>query len=204
MARDAELLSRAENGAPGCRVYAWDGPWISLGRQQSAAHDLLGSNPVPWVMRPTGGRAVLHGHDVTVGLAVPLPMLVQPGESAERLSRSVRTVYRRLAAPLVSALNACGMPAALAEHTPFSGHGPKSADCFAHISPNDIVDRQTGLKACGCALRLTARAVLVQASIPNGRPLIDPRLVFAQPQPASYRTWDSAPFAEALRMHLWK
>ena len=195
MAADAHLLEAAEGGEMGCRVYSWDGPWISLGKQQLAERDLLDPNLVPWVMRPTGGKAVLHGHDVTVGLALPLAVLAEDGES---LSRSVRKVYRRIAAPLVAALNDCGICAALGEDTPFARRGVRSADCFAHVSANDIVDARTGLKVCGCALRLTATAVLVQASIPNGRPLVDPQEVFAIPQSPACMEWEGEGFSEAL------
>ena len=192
MARDRELLAHAEQGEPGCRVYVWEGPWISLGSNQNPQQDLLDVNLVPWVMRPTGGKAVLHGNDVTVGLALPLA-LVQGANV-----RSLKSIYGAIAKPLIKALNDCGLPAALAEETRFSGRGPKSADCFAHVSPNDIVHRELGFKLCGCALRLTATAVLVQASIPNGRPLIDPQELFAIPQTAEFVKWDDGRFADAL------
>lgn len=198
MARDAELLQLAEEGKPSFRVYGWNGPWVSLGFQQVAERDLLDANLVPWTKRPTGGKAVLHGHDVTVGLALPLTAIGDP----EKLSRSVRTVYRAIAEPLVRALNDCGVPAALAEETRFAGRGPRSADCFAHVSPNDIVNTVTGMKACGVALRLTSGAVLVQASIPNGKPLIDPQQLFAQPAPVSNSEWDTRGFFEAFEYRL--
>jgi lipoate-protein ligase A len=198
MARDRELLAGAEAGVGGCRVYSWDGPWISLGLMQNPERDLLPTNPVPWVVRPTGGKAVLHGHDVTVGLALPLAELVKEGEQVERLSRSVKAVYRRVIAPLVVALRACGLPAKIAEDTRFVGGRGKTADCFAHVSPNDVVHEVTGQKVCGCALRLTSTAVLVQASIPNGPPLVDPRLVYAAPAAMSAFRWDATGFAAAL------
>ncbi len=199
MARDAALLERAEDGERLCRVYRWTGPWVSLGYWQRPERDLLPGNPVPWVARPTGGKAVLHGHDVTVGLAWPLADLAEPGEDPATLSRSVRRVYRRVVAPLVDALRSCGLPAALAEQTPFVASAGRTADCFAHVSPNDVVDERTGLKVCGCALRISPRAVLVQASIPNGPPLVDPSLVFERPAVYSSHRWEDVPFAERLR-----
>ncbi|HEY3783635.1 MAG TPA: hypothetical protein VGL56_21330 [Fimbriimonadaceae bacterium] len=195
---DVALLESAERGVPGWRVYGWDGPWISLGKQQVASRDLLNPDLVPWVMRPTGGLAVLHGHDVTVGLALPLSSI----SSMEDLSRSVRRVYRFLAAPLVAALHECGLDVCLGENSGFAGTGVKSADCFAKVSPNDIVYRSSGLKACGCALRLTSSAVLLQASIPNGRPLVDPAIVFAEPHSPIGEAWDSSRFNEALSKRL--
>jgi lipoate-protein ligase A len=194
MALDVGLLEHAERGRSGWRVYGWDGPWVSLGKQQAASFALLDPDLVPWVVRPTGGLAVLHGHDVTVGLALPLS-LISPSED---LSRSVRRVYRFLAAPLVSALQECGLDVCLGEDSGFVGRGVKSADCFAKVSPNDIVYRASGVKACGCALRLTSSAVLLQASIPNGHPLVDPSLVFADPHIPKGEKWDASGISSAL------
>lgn len=191
MERDRSLLVEAEKGIAGCRVYRWDGPWVSLGASQNPRRELLDSELAPWVMRPTGGKAVLHGHDETVGLAVPLDVL---GVS----SRSVKAAYRAVVGPLVEALNRCGLTCVLAEGTRYVGSGPRTADCFAHVSPNDIVDPRTGMKVCGCALRLTEKAVLVQASIPNGVPLIDPQRLFAQPAVVNPVRWDGDSLAEAL------
>lgn len=195
MERDGELLARAEGGMPGARVYQWTGPWISLGMSQSPARDLLNPDMVPWVMRPTGGKAVLHGHDQTIGLAVPCRALgVDP--------RSLKAAYRAIIPPIVAALNHCGLECALAEETKFSNTGVKTVDCFAHTSPNDVVDPRTGFKVCGCALRLTELAVLVQASVPNGPPLADPQLLFARPQLAIAPRWNPEGLSEALESFL--
>jgi len=223
MRRDASLLDAAEKeGRLGWRVYGWAGPWVSLGMLQDPTRDLLDPDLIPWVMRPTGGKAVLHGHDITVGMAVPLALISErTRESEERLARSVKTVYRWIIAPIVEALRECGLPASLAENTRFGaarirhpnplpeGRGelrnqqseirnPTSPDCFGHVSPNDVVDERTGQKVCGCALRLTRRAVLLQASIPAGPPLLDPRRVFAHAALAPPPKWDATAFREAL------
>jgi lipoate-protein ligase A len=199
MRLDAGLLAAAEAGEPGWRVYDWDGPWVTLGRFQTPERDLLPGCPVPWVLRPTGGRAVLHGHDVTVGLAVPLTVVAASGEDPARLGRSVRRAYRAVAEPLIAALRACGVPAILGERTRWAGpKAARSADCFAAVSAADIVDERTGQKVCGCALRLTGRAVLAQASIPARRPLIDPGLVYRYPAPVSWVRLDGESFAGEL------
>lgn len=202
MQRDSELLVRAEAGVASARVYGWEGAWISLGKQQIAGRDLSNPNLVPWVMRPTGGKAVLHGHDITVGMAFPLAALPS-GLPPELLSRSVTAVYRLVIAPLVRALNRAGAQVALGEDTAFCNKGARTVDCFANLSPNDVVDTATGRKACGCALRLTSTAVLVQASIPNGPPLVDPRRVFPDAQPSqSIVEIDKHQFAGFLRSEL--
>ncbi len=144
-------------------------------------------------MRPTGGKAVLHGHDVTVGLAAPIALL-----GAER---RLKPVYRAVVEPIAAALRVCGVRARLAEDTRYAGSGVRSADCFAFSSANDVIDEDTGQKVCGCALKLTEKAVLLQASIPNGAPLVDPARVIRNAALIP-RTWDSSKFAEALEESL--
>jgi len=202
MRLDCELLEAAEEGVAGCRLYSWSGPWITLGKYQNPSRDLVEGCEVPWVMRPTGGKAVLHGHDLTVGFAVPLALLASAEWPAEKLERSIKPVYRAMAAPMISALRACGLPAALGEDTRFVGNGPRVADCFAHVSANDIVDERTGLKVCGCALKVTQRAALVQASIPAGKPLVDPATVIVGGKALVAAKWDSQGFAAELRRAL--
>lgn len=191
MARDRALLDGADRGTPGARVYRWTRPWVSLGTFQSADRDVLPGSGVPTVMRPTGGKAVLHGHDETIGIALPLTLI-----GAD--SRSLKIAYRAVIGPIIAAMRACGVPAALAEETSFVRSTGRTADCFAHVSPNDVVDERTGLKVCGCALKLTQHAVLVQASLPNGMPLVDPQQVFARPSVAYSPLWDASGLADAL------
>lgn len=193
MARDRRLLEGAEAGAAGCRVYRWDGVWVSLGRFQHPERDLLWPDRTRWVVRPTGGKAVLHGHDVTVGIAVPLALLGM-GDSR----RALKPAYRWVASLLVAGLREAGVPAALAERTAHESRGVRTADCFAFTSANDIVREDTGAKVCGCALRLTDRAVLVQASLPNGPALVDPRSVLREAAVESGDEWDADRFAEGL------
>lgn len=194
MARDQLLLEAAEEGEPGCRVYSWQGPWISLGRFQSPQRDLLDPILVPWVMRPTGGRAVLHGHDITVALALPVRA------QGATWGRDVRNAYRVAVRPLILALGSCGVEAAVAKDTPFARAPGKSADCFATNAPNDIVSRVDGRKVCGCALKFSRKVLLLQASIPIGPPLIDPRLLFELPASIeAAQSIDIRLFTEALR-----
>ncbi len=191
MARDLALLGA---GRVVARVYGWDGPWVSLGASQRPERVLLHGVGVPSVRRTTGGKAVLHGHDVTIGLAAPLERL----GLASAQHRSVVMVYRRIVPWLIAALRECGVDAALGEDTRFVGTDRPTADCFAHVSPNDVVDTATGIKVCGCALRLTEGAVLVQASVPAGPPLVDPAQVFASPGPNGWASVSRPQFATAL------
>jgi lipoate-protein ligase A len=145
-------------------------------------------------MRPTGGKAVLHGHDVTIGMAVPLDGL---GLSATQ-SRSLGPVYRKIVGILVEALRNCGVRAELGENTLLRRGEGHTADCFAHVAPNDIVEPSTGQKVCGCALRVTQSAVLVQASVPARKPLVRPDAVFLRPSTPYWTQISASEFARSL------
>ncbi|RYG25028.1 lipoate--protein ligase family protein [bacterium] len=187
MAKDAELLFAAEAGAAGWRVYRWDGPWVSLGRFQRAERAVV-AGWERWCVRPTGGRAVLHGHDLTLAYALP-----HDGDC-----RQIKEVYRRLIAPLVEALNACGLECQLAETTRYVGRGRESEDCFAFRSPNDVVCPDTGKKVCGCALRISERGALLQASVPHGAPLVEPGEAIVGATRMSPSRWDADGFLGAV------
>jgi lipoate-protein ligase A len=200
MRLDAELLASVSAAAPILsRVYGWDGPWVTLGMFQNPDRDLKPQCPVPWAMRPTGGRAVLHGHDVTLGLAMHLALVESiSGVPIDKLRRSVRAAYRVAVQPVIHALRECGVPAMLGEERPEGLLAPRSADCFATISGNDVIDARTGKKVCGIAMRLTEEAVLVQASIPAGPALVDPGLIYEHPAPITWISLDAEQFGSAL------
>ena len=185
MALDAALLEAAERGERGWRAYLWDGPWVSLGRFQTPER-AVEPGWDRWCVRPTGGRAVLHGHDLTFAYALPV----------EGDARNVKALYRRLIAPLVEALNVCGLECRLAETTRYVGRGRESAECFAFRSPNDVVHLETGAKVCGCALRVTERGALLQASVPAGPPLVEGAILGARARPVA--AWHSEGFEDAL------
>ncbi|AIE87448.1 lipoyl protein ligase domain-containing protein [Fimbriimonas ginsengisoli] len=186
MAADLELLSRAAEGEAGGRIYSWSTVWVTLGRGQEAERTLVDPSRIPWIVRPTGGAAVLHGHDLTVGLAFPL-------------RRSVRDSYRIGTEPLIAALHAGGVPAVLAESIGADDGDPRRIDCFAGSSSNDIVDPRSGAKVCGCALRRTRDAVLIQASIPVRDAGIDPASVIRGGVAIKPVALNRSKFAETLQ-----
>jgi lipoate-protein ligase A len=193
MARDLALLALAEQGTLSCRVYSWSEPWVTVGKNQDPLRDLVPDSGTPWVRRPTGGKAVLHGHDLTVGLAVPLASLGLPART-----RALGKVYRAVVGPIVSALEMCGLRAALAEDCGPLPTFAATGDCFAIQAPLDIVDRWTGDKLCGCALLVTETAVLAQASIPVTEPLTPPDLVIVGGKVSPLLEWSDGYFPEAM------
>src|SRR5690606_31391334 len=81
---------------------------------------------IPHTIRPTGGKAVLHGHDLVLSIAIPV---------AERAALGV--IYRLLADPILRACSQCGVPADFAASARTETHG---ADCFAAKGAYDVVD----------------------------------------------------------------
>lgn len=65
MAADSYLLDHAQQ--PTLRLYAWKRPCLSLGYAQRWTRPV----PVEVVRRPSGGRAVLHHHEITYAMVLP-------------------------------------------------------------------------------------------------------------------------------------
>src|SRR5438552_11609543 len=76
MAIDAALLDRANGtGLSFFRLYRFDPPCLSLGRNEPAARYYHTEIALRWldvVRRPTGCRAVCHEHEVTYAVAAPV------------------------------------------------------------------------------------------------------------------------------------
>ena len=132
MARDAGLMDRArETGEAVFSVYSWARPTLSLGRNQTAAdkYDLREIARRNWdlVRRPTGGRALLHHHEVTYSVAAP----VSPNDS---LSES----YHRINSVLIDALASLGVKADEADAVSFA-LPPTEIPCFAEPARGELV-----------------------------------------------------------------
>ena len=100
MDRDVQLLQEAVR--PTLRLYTWDRPTVSLGRNQRDAwldRNLCAALGVDVVRRPTGGRALLHMDD-EITYAVVLPDVGK---------LSVREAFEGIAAQLARALRRLGL-----------------------------------------------------------------------------------------------
>ena len=159
MAADAALLAAlAENagGTPTVRVYTWDKPAVSIGRLQDeeAVRTLYPHLPV--VRRPTGGRAVLHGGDLTISVAVRLDWF--PVEH-----RSVTDSHLLLVDPVRAALASTGLDVC------YGGCPIRDqkhiVNCFDLAASCDLIESHTGKKLVGSAQRREERAVLQQMSV---------------------------------------
>ena len=159
MRRDEQLLAEAADGAPPTlRLYRWSRPTLSLGYGQTpaAAADLaaLRRLDIPWVRRPTGGRALLHLPDeLTYAFA-----------AGKRAAPGVRRAYARVMNAIRSGLAAFVRldPPAGAGAAP--GDSPARLPCLAVASRHEItVD---GRKLVAGAQRWKRTAFLQHGSIP--------------------------------------
>ncbi len=190
MSIDAALLERVDRtGEAFLRLYRWDPPCLSLGR-----NDPVVERPgIATVRRPTGGRPVWHEHEVTYAVAAPLAMF-------GRLKDAYRAIHERLAA----ALQALGADARLAEDRPIVRLSARPTSCFATTVGGEILVR--GRKLVGSAQVRRGAAFLQHGSIlldgstepanaTTLRQALGRPVTFEQVAAAIVAAWDLAPLA---------
>jgi lipoate-protein ligase A len=154
MGVDEALLASAERGRATLRLYRWKGPWLSLGYAQvldPARREACRAAGVGLVRRVTGGRAVLHGCDLTYAVAAPLSWI--PGD--------LHGSSARIARGLVAGLHSLGVEAECV--APQTAERGTAFDCFARAGAHEI--RCRGRKLCGSAQRRNRAALLQHGSI---------------------------------------
>ncbi len=152
MARDSSILRSLESGSgrPTFRLYGWDRPTVSLGYLQDPG-PFLGLG-LPVVRRVTGGRAVVHWHEVTYSVA---------GLSDDPLFiGGIPGAYSVISGCIAAALNDAGVDASLWRGK--SGRG-RSRACFQSPSRSEVM--AGGRKLVGSAQRRFRRAFLQHGSI---------------------------------------
>lgn len=186
MALDEALMRRAaRTGDAVFRVYSWSRPTLSLGRHQRArgCYDERAARElgVAFVRRPTGGRALLHDHEVTYSVTMPV---VDTG--------GARAAYDFINEVLIAALARFGVSARKATGT--QSIAPGLRPCFDAPAEHEIA--VAGRKLVGSAQWRHAGALLQQGSIlVRDDQSIIARLVTATPPGA---TPAAATLADAL------
>ncbi len=189
MAADAALLAELanEDGPPAVRVCTWDRPSISLGRLQSEAPVRALYPDLPLVRRPTGGRAVLHGEDLTVSVAVRLEHLPED-------SRSILASHHLIMGNVLRALQALGLEACFGGCAIGSQSG--IINCFELSAACDLIDSHTGNKLVGSAQRREGTALLQQMSLPLS--ILSSRVLFLRTLKNEFQqTFSRAGFIQA-------
>jgi lipoate-protein ligase A len=189
MALDEALQRRAaRTGDAVFRVYGWSAPTLSLGRNQRAKdcydQDAARAMGVRFVRRPTGGRALLHHHEVTYSATIPMG----DGHAA----KAAREAYDFINDVLLGGLARLGLAARRATDT--QSMPPGLRPCFDAPAEHEIV--LNGRKLIGSAQWRRNGALLQHGSIlvRDDQPLIARLMNSGAPAVASA----AATLAEAL------
>ncbi len=164
MAVDEALLSSCKNAAspPVLRLYGWSQPTITVGHSQNIERDIdlekAGQLGVDVVRRPTGGRALWHGNELTYAVVAPL--------GAAGLGHHLKDIFESISRFLIAGLVQLGVPQDALDFQDCSrrqaGTG-RSAACFAELHFGEITFE--GRKLIGSAQRRTQHAFLQHGSI---------------------------------------
>ena len=109
MAMDEALLNWQSNGEipPMIRFYGWNPATLSIGYFQRAETEIdlaeVERQGLGFVRRPTGGRAVLHEHELTYSVIVP--------ESYPGMPNTVTEAYRVISEGILKGFRNLGLDA---------------------------------------------------------------------------------------------
>jgi lipoate-protein ligase A len=144
------------------RFYSWTGPTLSLGHLESTdTVDRVAAerDGVTLVRRPTGGRMVLHGDDLTYTVVMPKPD-----------AAGLQETYGFISEILVGGLATLGVRLEIERGRPGRSHAIQKP-CFASVSRYEVTYH--GRKVIGSAQRVGDRALLQHGSIPLGPGYLD-------------------------------
>ena len=144
------------------RFYGWTEPTVSLGCHQSPdlafAKDYCRTHGIPWVHRPTGGRAVFHHDELTY--------MVTSNDGSHFPLQSVRRIHREISSALQAGLSRLGIRSVSAPGDRLRDRALTRAQkpCFVAPSRHELV--QGTRKMVGSAQKKTKRSFLQHGSIP--------------------------------------
>jgi lipoate-protein ligase A len=153
MAYDSELFHRFQAGDPPIlRFFTFPRPTLTLGRLEARRLDLT-ALPFPHEVRPTGGRAVLHGEgDLCYSIVAPANDPMVGGELLES--------YRKISALLAYALRGLDREVRLSDER---HPGLEAGHCFSSPSFAELL--HSGKKVAGGAQAREGQAFLQQGVI---------------------------------------
>jgi len=159
MAVDDVLLERVSAGQrrPTLRLYAWEPMCLSLGYGQSATDvDIERLNARGWgmVRRPTGGKAILHGDELTYSLTLPMNDPLAEGD--------VVASYRRISVALTAMLVALD----LSPHSEQAARGQNGLGPVCFEVPSHYEITVGGRKLIGSAQVRRRGGLLQHGTIP--------------------------------------
>jgi lipoate-protein ligase A len=156
MALDQTLLDHANTaGSTTLRLYAWSPHCLSLGRNEPALkrydRERIEQRGLDTVRRPTGGRAVWHGRELTYAVTAPL-------DEFGGLTGAYSDIHHLLA----DALRTLGAEPVLAP-IPDRIVGLTAGACFATSAGGELM--VSGYKIVGSAQLTQGRAFLQHGSV---------------------------------------
>ncbi|WP_082023384.1 MULTISPECIES: lipoate--protein ligase family protein [Sporosarcina] len=164
MALDEALLewhSRGEIG-PVLRFYEWDPATLSIGYFQRVEKDIdleaVQAHGLGFVRRPTGGRGVLHEHELTYSVIVT--------EDYPEMPETVTEAYRVISGGLLEGFRNLGLDASFSvpgEQLTEQLKRPKSGVCFDAPSWYELVVE--GKKVAGSAQTRQKGVILQHGAI---------------------------------------
>ncbi|CRK84107.1 lipoate--protein ligase family protein [Neobacillus massiliamazoniensis] len=165
MALDEALLDWHSDGKipPVIRFYGWDPPTLSIGYFQKVEKEIdleaVKTNKLGFVRRPTGGRGVLHEHELTYSVIV--------SEDHPEMPKTVTEAYRVISEGLLKGFQQLGLEAYFAVPKTVEERdalkNPRSAVCFDAPSWYELVVE--GRKVAGSAQTRQKGVILQHGSI---------------------------------------
>ena len=165
MAMDEALLNWQSNGEipPIIRFYGWKPATLSIGYFQKAEAEInlaeVKRQGLGFVRRPTGGRAVLHEHELTYSVIVP--------ESYPGMPNTVTEAYRVISEGILKGFRNLGLDAYFSvpetEQEKAVLKSPKSSVCFDAPSWYELVVE--GRKVAGSAQTRQKGVILQHGAI---------------------------------------
>jgi lipoate-protein ligase A len=158
------IAVKRESAPPTLRFYGWQMPSVSIGYFQKIKDVDVGycaKRNIPLVRRLTGGRAILHGDEITYSFSSKT--------TSGRFSNGLLDSYRKISTAFGLALSKMGIDPELklmraSRGLPPSGCRSKSPSCFQSVSYGEIAIN--GRKVIGSAQKRWTDALLQQGSIP--------------------------------------
>lgn len=157
MSVDQALLESVdETQVPVLRLYQWSQPTLSLGYFQKLADrsQHLASTNAACVRRSTGGGAIMHDHELTYSIAVP----IKPSHSGARTD-----LYQGMHQIIRAALANWSVTANPYREDPRHRGNEDSLLCFQRRTDEDLI--VSGYKVLGSAQRKSRKAILQHGSL---------------------------------------
>lgn len=149
---------RKDAAPPTLRLYGWDRPSVTLGSFQKSGDinaRFCSENDIPVVRRPTGGRGILHGDELTYSFS---------SRNEGFFSGGLLDSYRQLSNAFKSALEILGLHVTIKKERESGSALNRTALCFRSMSYGEISFQAK--KLIGSAQKRWKDGLLQQGSLP--------------------------------------